>query len=234
MPAWGIARTTDDVWSMYVTERYRTDENRLRRYAIRPYGFGSISADEEGGWLETEPLLFEGEDLVLNFTTGPSGHIAVELRDEDGSPLPGFTLADMIPLSGNALAEPVIWTSGASLSQFHGQLVRLYFELVDADLFALQFAPQILAADFDDDGDVDGNDFLTWQAAFGTQCGIGCQAEGDADGDGDTDGNDFLIWQQEFGSVLDGQAGNTVPEPNPVFLALLFLLRQKRPLGSFW
>ena len=47
-------------------------------------------------------------------------------------------------------------------------------------------------ADFDEDGDVDGDDFLTWQVSFGKN------ADGDADGDGDTDGDDFLVWQSQF------------------------------------
>ena len=70
------------------------------------------------------------------------------------------------------------------------------------------------SADFDGDGDVDGDDFLIWQSAFGSN------TDGDADNDGDTDGDDFLIWQSEFGSGVGSNAG--VPEPASV--ALLSLL----------
>ena len=51
-----------------------------------------------------------------------------------------------------------------------------------------------LNADFDSDGDVDGDDFLIWQASYVTDAG------GDADGDGDTDGDDFLLWQAAYES----------------------------------
>ena len=52
-------------------------------------------------------------------------------------------------------------------------------------------------ADFDSDGDVDGNDFLAWQNGFGI--GVGAVLEdGDANGDGAVDGDDFLIWQAAF------------------------------------
>ncbi len=47
-------------------------------------------------------------------------------------------------------------------------------------------------ADFDSDGDVDGDDFLLWQAGFAIDAG------GDADGDLDIDGDDFLLWQAEL------------------------------------
>ena len=64
------------------------------------------------------------------------------------------------------------------------------------------------SADFDGDGNVNGDDFLIWQSGFGVD------DTGDADGDGDTDGDDFLIWQSEFGSgngaVECGGAGASV------------------------
>ena len=62
-----------------------------------------------------------------------------------------------------------------------------------------------LLADFDHDGDVDGQDFLIWQSGFGTVSGA-TKSDGDADGDGDVDGSDFLIWQAEFGSTTGGGA----------------------------
>ena len=73
-----------------------------------------------------------------------------------------------------------------------------------------------LAADFDNDGDVDGDDFLVWQASFSVDAG------GDADGDGDTDGDDFLLWQSQFGSGA-GAANASVPEPTAELLLMLSL-----------
>ena len=84
-------------------------------------------------------------------------------------------------------------------------------------------------ADFDDNGVVDGDDFLLWQTGFGTsQTG---HLFGDADWDGDTDGDDFLIWQSEFGSG-NGSVNAAVPEPASVVLLIaalvggVFLARQ--------
>ncbi len=57
--------------------------------------------------------------------------------------------------------------------------------------------PTDVSADFDQDGDVDGVDFLAWQASFPIDSGAS-QADGDADFDGDVDGRDFLIWQRQF------------------------------------
>ncbi len=80
---------------------------------------------------------------------------------------------------------------------------------------------EFLAADFNQDGNVDGLDLDDWQAAFGMT------SDGDADADGDTDGADFLVWQRQFGqSTLPLLASSaTVPEPTGlVLLSLVALL----------
>jgi len=79
-----------------------------------------------------------------------------------------------------------------------------------------------LAADFDNDGDVDGDDFLLWQNDFG--CTSNCAA--DADDDDDTDGDDFLEWQNQFGTGVGGGglAAASVPEPATWLLAVISLL----------
>ena len=93
---------------------------------------------------------------------------------------------------------------------------------LDYDLHRLRLevlALAFLAGDFDEDGDVDGEDFLAWQRGFGTASGA-THMDGDADGDGDVDGEDFLAWQREFGSGL-GSGTSAVPEPAALLLALL-------------
>ncbi len=79
------------------------------------------------------------------------------------------------------------------------------------------FSP--FTADFDLDGDVDGDDLAQWQGDFGTGGGS------DADADGDSDGGDFLTWQRQFGSGVPSLASSqTVPEPATGALAAAALL----------
>ncbi len=75
----------------------------------------------------------------------------------------------------------------------------------------------LFKADFDGDGDVDGQDFLIWQQNFGTMTGAS-RGDGDADGDGDVDGNDFLVWQTQMGQRQG--SGNVTPVPAPITLLL--------------
>ncbi len=90
------------------------------------------------------------------------------------------------------------------------------------------------SADFDQDGDVDGFDFLIWQGGNGTLVGA-TFADGDADGDGDVDNDDRLIFNSTFGTapvLLSVTAA--VPEPATVGLGVLaagllsLFLRRKR------
>jgi hypothetical protein len=70
-------------------------------------------------------------------------------------------------------------------------------------------------ADFDEDGDVDGDDLDVWTASFGVNDGA------DADDDGDSDGADFLAWQQQNGSVPVVPSAGAVPEPGTLELLAL-------------
>lgn len=103
-------------------------------------------------------------------------------------------------------------------------------------------AEQGIAGDFDDDGDVDGADFLKWQRgessvplspSYLANWRIAYSNSSDFDGDGDVDGTDFLVWQRSEGSSSElanwqadyGERASaivaTVPEPSS--LALLAL-----------
>jgi hypothetical protein len=77
-------------------------------------------------------------------------------------------------------------------------------------------ATPAFTADFDEDGDVDGDDLVQWRGDFGVN-GLS-----DADGDGDSDGGDFLIWQRQLGNGPPAQgASATVPEPTTELLLIL-------------
>lgn len=138
MVAWGIARTSREEWSMYVSEHYGWTTNRLRRLAVRPWGFASIHAGFGGGELLTHPLRFSGAALHLNASTSAVGCVQVEIQEPGGKPVEGFKLADMAPWFGDELDAPVAWKQG-DLSQLSGRPIRLRIVLKDADLFALRF-----------------------------------------------------------------------------------------------
>lgn len=81
-------------------------------------------------------------------------------------------------------------------------------------------------ADFDEDGDIDGLDFLAWQGGFGMDVGVGNVAplaNGNANGDHLIDAADLAIWETQYGSPPPVSAFAAVPEPTTATLALAAL-----------
>jgi hypothetical protein len=132
-----------------------------------------------------------------------------------------FTLIDTAgTINGNfSQVNLPILPSGAS-----------WLNLSTAQTIAYQYiAP--LAADFDEDEDVDGDDLTRWTSGYGPGTD---HMHGDADTDGDTDGADFLIWQRQVGfGVSSLAASQPTPEPSTIALAIVAcfaLVGVKRPL----
>jgi hypothetical protein len=143
---WGLVETASsipgapDEISVYVSEAGRqVGGNRLRRFTIRVDGFVSVEAPLSGGELLTRPLVFEGRELEINFSTSAAGSVRVELQHADGTPVEGLTLAECPEIFGDALGRVVGWAGGSDLGKLAGTPVRLRFVLQDADLYSFRF-----------------------------------------------------------------------------------------------
>lgn len=137
-PALNVVQTGPSEMSLYVNQNYGQPTAHLRRYSLRLDGFASVHAGYDGGEMVTRPLIFQGSNLALNYATSAAGGVRVEVQRPDGSPIPGFTLADCRELIGNEIERAVTF-AGGDLRGLAGQAVRLRFVLKDADLYALRF-----------------------------------------------------------------------------------------------
>lgn len=126
--------------SLYVSDNYwKGTASSVRRYTLRLDGFASVQAPMKGGEVTTKALIFKGDALNLNFSSSAAGDILVELLDEHGKPIPGFTLSDCDPVFGDSIERTVSWKGSTDVSALAGKPVKLRFQLRDADLFAFQF-----------------------------------------------------------------------------------------------
>jgi hypothetical protein len=114
-------------------------EAAISRAVIRVDGFVSADADYEGGWFLSAPLRFSGSRLELNVDTSAGGMARVEIVEESGKPISGFTLAESDPLTGNSLKTVVSWQGNSDVSMLAGKAVRLRCKMRSAKLYALQF-----------------------------------------------------------------------------------------------
>jgi len=135
----GILQTAPEEISLYGMENWRLPTVCIRRYTLRTDGFVSVHAGYPGGVLTTRPMIFEGDELELNYATSAVGCVRVEVQDAEGHPLPGFVLEDCPEIYGDRIEAPVCWTGGGNLKHLAGRPVRLRVALKDADLFAFRF-----------------------------------------------------------------------------------------------
>lgn len=140
MPAWGIVQTGPDEMSIYYSQHYRHPTAHMRRGVLRLDGIASLHADGTPGELITKPFTFAGKMLTLNYATSAAGSVQVEIRNADGSSIPGFTIADAPEAFGDKIDVPFTWKQGADVSALAGKPVRLRIVLRDADVYSYRFA----------------------------------------------------------------------------------------------
>jgi hypothetical protein len=87
----------------------------------------------------TKPLVFQGDQLVVNHKTAAGGGLRVEVRDADGKAIAGFALADSTSVTGDEIEQVMSWQNGADVSSLAGKPVRLLFDLKASDLYSIRF-----------------------------------------------------------------------------------------------
>lgn len=124
---------------IYRMSHYAQDTAHLSRHVLRLDGFVSVHAPFEGGALVTKPFRFTGSELELNFESSAAGELRVELQDEAGRPIEGFTADDCELIFGNEISRVVRWSGEKELADLAGRVVRMRVEMKDADLYSFQF-----------------------------------------------------------------------------------------------
>lgn len=139
MFAWGIVPTAEDEISVYYTQHYYADTAHLQRGVLRTDGFVSLNAPYAGGECTTKPIVFSGDEMVINASTGAAGSILVEVQDVAGTPLEHYRLEDCSEFYGDEIAHVVRWNEGSDVTSLAGTAMRLRFVMRDADLYSIQF-----------------------------------------------------------------------------------------------
>ena len=124
---------TDNEISMFVPLNHWTGiPVELYRYTIRTDGFVSYNATYKPQILTTKPFIFEGDDLLINFSTSAIGYMYIKIKDEDGSEINSYELF------GDKIDRQVGFKDGAP-SQFKGKPVVMEIKMSDADIYSFMF-----------------------------------------------------------------------------------------------
>ncbi|NHN32765.1 hypothetical protein [Paenibacillus agricola] len=139
IPAWGILETSPEEFSMYINEHYYWGDSYIRRVTVPRHRFASVHGDYSGAVFTTKPIMVEGDSLFINFATSAPGSVRVGIIDETGWPAAYYSAEDCDVIYGDELDCKVSWRGDSDLTPFAGKVVRLKFELKDADIYALRF-----------------------------------------------------------------------------------------------
>jgi hypothetical protein len=108
---------------------------------LRRDGFVSMESGDREGHLITEKLTFDGRYLFVN-TDVQQGKLAVEILDEGGIPVQGFTRDDCTALQNvNATKYMISWSNRKDLASLKGETIRLKFYLNGGELYAFWISP---------------------------------------------------------------------------------------------
>jgi hypothetical protein len=138
-PALNIVQTGPSEMSLYVNQDYAQPTAHLRRYSMRLDGFSSINADYDGGEMVTKPFTFEGNSLSLNFATSAAGEIRIEILDETGKVIEGFSKHDCQVIIGNEIDKSVSWGEDNRIGELAGKVIKMKIYMKDADLYSVKF-----------------------------------------------------------------------------------------------
>jgi len=138
-PALNIVQTSHKEMSIYVNQDYAQPTAHLRRYALRLDGFVSVHSSYKEGEMITKPFNFDGNKLVINFSTSAAGMIKVEVQNMNGKLIEGFEIENSNELIGNEIEKIVTWKENPNLEKLSSQPIRLRFIMKDADLYSIRF-----------------------------------------------------------------------------------------------
>jgi len=145
----GMIRKGDEIWMYYTGSPWTHGSypyqpemtNAIFRVVQRLDGFVSVDSGPEKGELVTPPIIFTGNRLQLNIDCGAMGEAWVEIQDENGNALSGYSFDESVSVDRNGIAQEVWWQKGPDVSELAGQPIRLHVKMRSAKLYAFQFAP---------------------------------------------------------------------------------------------
>lgn len=196
--SYGDASTQTSVFGSIIAGNTGLDVQRSRNLGYNSFvsgfynliGFGSALVAFES----TEMDLTEVADPMLSSLASNGGKTMTHL------PLPGSPAIDA---GDPTVTDPEFDQRGAPFDRVNdgdGDSESII------DIGAVEVPQPEPDADFNEDGSVDGDDFLAWQRGVGKSSGA-IHSDGDSDHDEDVDSDDLANWEDAYGTV------NTMPLP---------------------
>jgi len=109
---------------------------------LRLDGFVMLESGDEEGTITTKPFQLQGRHLELNVDAIDRGMVRVELLDETGQPIAGFSGDDAEWFRDvDQLRFQPVWVNQTDLATLQDRTIRLKIHLKNARLYAFQVRP---------------------------------------------------------------------------------------------
>lgn len=116
---------------------YSGEAVKLYRYQMRIDGFASYSTNfNKDQILVTEPVIFKGSNLIVNYRTAGGSEMVVKILDKNGNQIEGY---ESVPLFGDSVRATVVFKDGKKISDLAGTPIIIEFDMNDTDLFSYKF-----------------------------------------------------------------------------------------------
>ena len=128
---WGMIQETPETLLLY--------HNRKKlMYRLRTDGFVSLSAGLTTGTLLTRVLERKGGNMEINLSTSAGGGFRMEVCDEKGNAIPGWTFNDMKEFYGDRISFVPEW-KGKTFADLPAGKFRLRIRMRECDLYSISF-----------------------------------------------------------------------------------------------
>ena len=219
-----LAPGTDDVWLKGAVEFTGDPFFNNLVLAVDPSTGHATLANESDTTIQFDGYSISSDSGALSLEGWASlaDQMAPNWRESNPS---SNVLSELNPTTATMLAPGEFLNLGRLFDVLGMQDLELYF-LLDGDAAfrsgVVTYEVQ-LAGDYDRDGDVDADDYLTWKQSFGSTVLLSA----DGNRDGVVDAADYSVWRDHLSpsASFNGPAGaSPVPEPCSINLVLAMLL----------
>ena len=111
----------------------RFEERQIGLVKMKQDRYVARIASEQMGEMVTRLIKINAKSLFVN-ADAEGGSLRIEIRDEIGAPITGFTFADCSVVTSDAVSQQITWKQ--PLETLNGRTVSIAFQLKDASLFA--------------------------------------------------------------------------------------------------
>ena len=135
----GAPIIVDDKLYFYLSGRRMEGSNEIVSTGLamlRRDGFASMSGTGE---LQTTALKFEGSYFFVNANV--KGSLKVELTDEKGEIISGFSKEDCKEYKGNSVKQKIEWKEYSNLNSLNGKIIKVRFYVTEGEIFSFWISP---------------------------------------------------------------------------------------------